>query len=276
MTKPHIRRGYSDSSFGQIHWHMAEMQMAETQIAGDQTAEPDLYCLHPAPYSGLAYSNIMPHLAQGRRVIAPDYPGAGGSDPFRSDASVAHYADAMAQLIANLSDGQPVDFIGFHTGCLVAAEIAIATPQLARRLVLIDVPAFDADTRAKQMASSGAEFEITPDITCLENAWHLGMTKRIESQGLDRSFAMFVEQLRHGRGRNAAFHAGFAYDVEGRLPQISTPTSIIASQSMLLDATRRAAGLIPQSTLIERLDITRAVLDEAAPQTAQAILEIIS
>lgn len=266
MTPAIIQRGYSSSSFGQLHWRMA----------GERTGQPDLYCLHPAPYSGLAYSTIMPQLAQGRRVIAPDYPGAGGSDPFRHDASVSDYASAMAQLIGDLSDGQPVELLGFHTGCLVAAEISIATPQLARRLVLIDVPAFDADTRAKQMAGSGAEFEITPDISCLENAWHLGMTKRIESQGLDRSFAMFAEQLRHGRGRNAAFHAGFAYDVERRLPQITKPTAIIASQSMLLDATRRAASLIPESTLIERLDIKRAVLDEAAPQTAQTILEIIS
>jgi pimeloyl-ACP methyl ester carboxylesterase len=255
-----IRKGYSDGPFGQLHWRATG--------AGSQ---PDLICLHPAPYSGVAWTGMMPHLAQDRHVIAPDYPGHGGSDPFRHDASVHDYAVAMGTLI----DGQ-ADLVGFHTGCLVAVEIARIAPEKARRLVLIDVPAFDAETRAKLVTTSGAPFEITPELTCLTGAWNLGMTKRIESQGLDRSFEMFTEQLRHGRGRNAAFHAGFSYDVETHLAGVSHPTTIIASQSMLLEPARRAANLIPSGKLIERLDITRAVLDEAAETTAQSVLAALA
>jgi len=140
---------------------------------------------------------------------------------------------------------------------------------------MIDVPAFDAEMRAKLIKSAGSEFEITPELSCLDGAWELGMTKRIESQGLDRSFEMFAEQLRHGRGRNAAFHAGCSYDVEDRLAKVTHPTTIIASQSGLLETTRRAATLIPHAHLIERLDIKRAVLDEAAETTAASILEAL-
>ena len=43
-----IQKGYTDGPFGQIHWRMLEQD-------GD-TNRPDLYCLHPAPYSGLAYT----------------------------------------------------------------------------------------------------------------------------------------------------------------------------------------------------------------------------
>lgn len=254
-----IRKGYSDGPFGQLHWRMTG--------AGDG---PDLYCLHPAPFSGLAFTTIMPHLARDRRVIAPDYPGHGGSDSFRADASIADYAAAMQAVVADLSGGAPVDVMGFHTGCLVAAAMTEV-----RRLALVDVPAFEPDTRTKFLATNAAPFEITADLSCLEAAWDRGMTKRIESQGLDRSFDMFTAQLCHGRDMNAGFHAGFSANVEALLAPIRQPTLVVASQSALLEATRRAAALIPNATLVERLDIKRAVLDEAASEIAAEVLRFL-
>ncbi len=100
--------------------------------------------------------------------------------------------------------------------------------------------------------------------------------RRIESQGMGRSFAMFVEQLRHGEAMNAGFHAGFSYPLEDRLARVGGDVTVLASQSGLLEATRRAAGLIQGAKLVERLDITRAVLDEAAPVTANAVLAILN
>ena len=260
-----VRKGYSDGPFGQLHWRMA----------GETGAEPDLYCLHPAPFSGLAFTAILPHLARERRVFAPDYPGHGGSDAFRADAAIADYARAMATLIDAQSGSDPVDLFGFHTGCLVACELAVACPEKVGRLVLADVPAFDAETRAELVSSNAGPPAFTPELGSLEPAWERGITRRIESQGMVRSFQMFVEQLRHGEAMNAGFHAGFSYDVEGRLSQVEHPTTIIASQSALLDATRRSAKLMPTATLVERLDITRAVLDEAAKQTAAEVLRAL-
>lgn len=259
-----IRKGYSDGPFGQIHWRMMEPEAAPTR--------PDLYCFHPAPFSGLAFSNIMPHFAKDRRVIAPDYPGHGGSDAFKADATVAEYAQAMLSAIDDLSDDRPVDLTGFHTGNLVAIELSLVAATKVRRLALVDVPAFDAEARAKYLGIMAKPLEITPDINCLEKPWDLGMTKRLDSQGPDRSFEMFVEQLRHGKNMNAAFHAGFSYDVESRLPVMKHPALVLASQSGLLEATRTAAKLMPTAKLVERLDIKRAVLDEAAAITADELM----
>lgn len=262
-----IIKGYSDSPFGQIHWRMVEPQQEPT--------EPDLYCLHPAPFSGLAFTSIMPFLAQNRRVIAPDFPGYGGSDSFKLEPSIREYSKAMMAVVEDLSLEAPVDVTGFHTGNMVAIEMALENPGRVRKMALVDVPAFDPETRSKFLPTAGKPFEITPDLKCLEAAWDVGMTKRLESQGPDRSFEMFVEQLRHGTGKNAAFHAAFSYDVEGRLPLVSSSALILASQSGLLEASRRAATLIPSAKLIERLDIKRAVLDEAAAETATEILRFI-
>ena len=257
-----VTRGYTDGPFGQVHW----------RSCGESGAAPDLVCLHPAPFSGLAFTTIMPFLAQDRRVIAPDFPGHGGSDPHRLDASIADYAEAMSAVIAALAPGRPVDLFGFHTGCLVACEMAVRSPERVRHLALVDVPAFDEQTREEHLAQSCAPPGFTEELVSLAPAWERGITRRVESQGMERSFAMFVEQLRHGEAMNAGFHAGFTYPVERRLPQVSRPTTIIATQSMLLEASRRAAQLIPTAKLSERLDVTRAVLDEAAETIASEVL----
>lgn len=259
-----MHKGYSDGPFGQIHWRATG--------SGDRA---DLFCLHPAPFSGLAFTNIMPFLAKGRRVIAPDFPGHGGSDAYKADPSIADYAAAISALVDTMSKAGPIDLIGFHTGCLVAVETALLFPHKVRRLALVDVPAYDAAKRAEFLQSVAQAYEITPDMECLGPAWDRGIKKRIESQGMERSWDMFVETLRHGSAMNAAFHAGFSYDVEDRLPRLTHPAMVLASGSMLLEPSRRAATMMSQAQLLERLDITRAVLDEAAETLSADILQFL-
>lgn len=261
-----IRRSYIDGPHGQLHLRMLDGR-------GDA---PDLICLHPAPFSGLAFAAIMPELAEGRRVIAPDFPGHGGSDPFRADPTIADYAEAMQAVVEQMSPLEPVDLFGFHSGCLAAAELALIAPDAVRRLVLCDVPAFEPAMRAQLLVTNGAPPVLTAALECLAPAWERGITRRIDSQGMERSFAMFVEQLRHGEAMNAGFHAAFEYDLETRLQALAHPTTILATQSGLLDATRRAADLIAGSVLDERLDITRAVLDEAAQPTAGVVKQALA
>lgn len=208
-------------------------------------------------------------------MIAPDYPGHGGSDAHRADPSVADYAAAISALVDAASAGGPVDLMGFHMGCLVAIEMGLLFPDKVRRIALVDVPAYDAAQREEYLQSAARRYEITPDMACLAPAWDRGITKRIESQGMERSWEMFVETLRHGSAMNGAFHAGFSYDVESRLPQLTHPTMVLASGGMLLEPSRRTANMIPGAKLVERLDISRAVLDEAAETVAAEILEFL-
>jgi hypothetical protein len=48
----------------------------------------------------------------------------------------------------------PVNLTGFHTGCLVATKLSLMAPDRIRRLVLIDVPAFDAQTHAPRLKNA--------------------------------------------------------------------------------------------------------------------------
>lgn len=260
-----IRKAYADGPFGQIHY----------RLSGTLDASHHVVCLHPAPFSGLAFTQLMPHFPDDWCVIAPDFPGHGGSEAFRTNATIDDYAAAMLAMVESFNTGAHIDLIGFHTGCLVACEMAIREPAQFEQLVLIDTPAFDPETRAEHLAQVARPPGFTAEIESLQAAWERGISRRIASQGMERSFEMFVEQLRHGEAMNAGFHAGFTYPVEERLAAVTVPTTIIATHSSLTEASRRATSLIPGARLVERLDINRAVLDEAAGPMAAEIRNIL-
>lgn len=221
-----LQFAHHPSRFGQLH-------VCTLPAAGNDT-HPPLLCLHPSPHSGAYFHTVMPMLNAGRAIIAPDYPGYGGSNPPAAEPSIEDYAHAMLDLLDAL-DITSTDVLGFHTGCLVGAEMALIDPARIRRLLLIDVPYFLGEEREDMYAKS------------------------VTLRAADRS--------RWG------FHAAFTYASDKRLPKLKTPTIVIATQSGLLDATLAAAAIIPHARLIDRPDITRPVFEASAHKIAAAIIE---
>ena len=100
-----IKRFYVSTTGGQLH--------GRTLLSREPNDKPPLLCLHPAPSSGLYFTTAMPLLNAQRNVIAPDYPGYGGSDPATEPASINQYAAAMLELLENYPVDGPVDILGF-------------------------------------------------------------------------------------------------------------------------------------------------------------------
>lgn len=261
-----LQKGYSDGPEGQVHWRASGTSSGETR---------DLYCFSPAPFSSVAFLNLIPELSTARRVIAPDYPGQGGSDGGGSTPTIEQYAASMIAVIKDLSGNGPVNVLGFHSGCLVAAEVKLQEPNLIDQVVLIDVPAFDPETRAKYLPMVGAPFEMTAERDAVSKAWDMAVTKRSETQTLDQCYALFADSVGNGPRMNATFNAAFTYDVEARLGALQDSVTVIATQSSLLEPSRRAVSLISFCELVEALDIKRSVLDENAAKTAALIQSIL-
>lgn len=259
-----IRKGYSDGPEGQVHWRMAD--------PGGVCSQPDLYCFSPAPFSSIAYANILSHLAQHRRVIAPDYPGQGGSDGGSASPSIEDYAASMLAVIDDLSAQSEVQVTGFHSGCLVAVDVALRRASAVKHLALVDVPAFDPESRANYLPAVGAPFEASTDLESLHKVWDMAVTKRSTIQPIEQCLALFADAAGNGPRINATFHAAFTYDVESKFSALQAPATILATKSMLLEPSRRAAQLISNCELVELLDIQRSVLDESAMKTAAQIV----
>lgn len=260
---------YVDTPGGQVH---ARVWAATQQSGARQSGSLPLLCLHPCPYSGGYFETIAPMLSAGRDVLAPDFPGHGGSSPPSAKPTINAYAAAMqAAADGLLGTGQPFDIMGFHTGCLVGAELAVCYPERVGRMVLIDAPFFSPEQQQNMYPKAAHDVTYEPDLASLADAWSFSVEKRLEGMSFDRAFANFIEQLRAGKRGGWGFHAAFTYDCEVQFKKITVPTTVIITRSGLREATLAAAQTIAGAQLCDLPQITRAVMEEGAQAVAQAI-----
>lgn len=95
--------------------------------------------LHGVPETSSAWDDLAPRLAAaGRRVIAPDLPGLGGS-AYTGPYDPAAVVDQLAALLRAETDG-PVDVVGHDWGGSLALGLAGTHPALVRRLAVLNAP----------------------------------------------------------------------------------------------------------------------------------------
>jgi pimeloyl-ACP methyl ester carboxylesterase len=137
---PRVRRGYFESRYGQLHVHNA------IPPGGGFDEGTSLICLHATPRSGSSLLPLLGLMGMDRSVYAPDLPGYGNSDPPPARPAIADYAAAVGDFCTTMRFRQ-VDVLGYQTGALVAAELALALPSVVRRVVLMGVPVPDIAER---------------------------------------------------------------------------------------------------------------------------------
>jgi pimeloyl-ACP methyl ester carboxylesterase len=89
--------------------------------------------------SGRLFQKYLGVAGRDRSVYAPDLPGYGESDAPPQRASAAEHAVALGDFLESMRFRQ-IDVLGYHSGALIAIELAIARPQQIRRLVLVGLP----------------------------------------------------------------------------------------------------------------------------------------
>ncbi len=265
MSAKPIRKRYFDTPTGQIHgYHLGASQPAN---------QPSVVCLHPSPASGTYYANLTPLLNAQRDVYALDYPGYGGSDPI-DEPSIENYAKSMLAVVAQIPG--PVDLIGFHTGCLVAAEMNLQAPDQIRKALLIDVPYFSGEKQASLKKQMSAPLPLSADLDCLANAWKFDVSNRLEHAPLERAFGLFVEHLRAGTRDADGFVAAFSYDCAERFATLSGDITVIATRSSLLEPSHAAAKQIPNCHLVDVMEIKAAVFESGVDVIAPHIEAALS
>ena len=265
-----MRRRYAASRFGEIH-------LRDLTADGEERQRP-LMCLHPAPYSGLYFATIMPLLNENRRIIAPDYPGYGASSPPPFQPSIDDYALAMLDVASALGCDE-LDVLGFHTGCLVAAEMALRqrgeqTPCAIRSLILVDVPYFVGDERSEKLGSAAEPVTLDAALESVADRWHFNVTQRRNVMPLERSVNLFCDSLTDFSRAHWAFAAARDYPADERLQLVDLPCTVVATGSSLQTPTRAAAAVIPGSELVELPEITQAVFESGAATLATRLLQI--
>ena len=252
-----MRRAYVDAGWGQVHYR-------------DSGTGPVLACLHATAYSGRSLAPLMPHLP-GRRVVALDTPGYGGSDGPGEPVPFEAYATALADALQHISPGAPVDLFGYHTGALIATEIAVQRPGLVRRIVLMGVPFFLGEEHAVWHRKLVHRTELTGSFDQFRSRWSYLVTNRAAGVTLRRGFDNFVDELAVYPREWWAHEALFQYQPQSRLPLVQCPVLVINPVTPLADASRAAAAVIPGAVLREMPDVPEAPFDTEAAKMAEAI-----
>jgi pimeloyl-ACP methyl ester carboxylesterase len=108
-----------------------------------------LVLVHGLSGASTNWCELAPLLARRRRVLIPDLPGQGGSEPLPAAPSLNGYADRMRHL-AGLEQMLPAPFVGHSLGGSVALRAAIRWPADVPAVVLAASAGIASTTRWAQ------------------------------------------------------------------------------------------------------------------------------
>jgi pimeloyl-ACP methyl ester carboxylesterase len=267
-AKPRVRRGYFESRYGQLHVHNA------IPPGGGFEEGTPLLCLHKSPLSGRMFERFLALAGRDRSVYAPDLPGFGDSDPPTSRPAIVDYAAAVGDFLDSMRFRQ-IDLLGYHTGSLIAAELAISRPKQVRRLVLISVPLLTESERevAKRQAASSAGGH--PDGTHLAAEWQRIADAYGAAATPELVMGTFVEKLRNGVHPSWLTFAALQYAVRERLSLITQQVLLLRPRDDLSEATLRAREVLPKARCVDLSDQGPALFEFAPELVADGIREFL-
>jgi pimeloyl-ACP methyl ester carboxylesterase len=259
-----ITRAYTTCRYGQMHY----------RAAGSVSAKPVLVMLHQNPSSSWEYEPLIAAMARDRRVIAFDTPGHGMSDAPPAPPGMAAYAASFADGIAALGITGPIDLYGYHTGSLLAAELALALPAQVRRIALTGIPMYPLETRAKKLRE--AEEFPAPDedgkviLDLLTRLWAYVVKARDPRQPLPQAIRHFADKAAILDRFTWAYRGVWSYDY-ARLAQIACPVLLLQPREALREPALAAAELIQGITIRDLPDLDRDIFDIAPEELAREL-----
>jgi len=263
-----ITRAYTTCRYGQLH----------IRQAGKDDTRPPLVMLHQNPSSGWEYQPLIAALGQSRRVIAFDTPGHGMSDAPPAPPGMAGYAAAFADGLAAMGVSGPIDLYGYHTGSLLAIELALALPTQVRRMGLTGIPMYPADIRAKKLREAEEFPEADEDgaviLDLLTRLWAYVVKARDQRQSLPRAIRHFADKAYILDRFTWAYRGVWSYDY-ARLGQIPCPVLLLQPYEALREPALAAAQLIPNITIRDLPDLDRDIFDIAPEVLARELCDFL-
>ena len=258
-------RDFVRGPFGQVH-------ILTARPAAATDLKTPLALFHPTPYSSDYFRSFIAHMARDRVVIAIDTPGYGDSAKPPDLQPIAGYARSAAIVLQVLGYGrdEKVDVLGYHTGALIAAELAAQRLELVRRMVLPGVPfyadeekqreAYEKYVKAPTLATDGAH---------LSEPWDFSSFTMQAGVTLERAQAHFNDYMQCYPDCWHAYHAVFTYDGKARFQQVAQPV-LLMSFTGSLDQETEAAGAYFQDAAHMRFENIKVGGFDLAPEQIAA------
>ena len=197
--------------------------------------------IHGWSSSNYALEPLMELLSKRYHVVAIDLPGYGESEILQERVSIKRYADLIAELIRQISDG-PVILVGHSMGGMISLTAAIHTPEIIERIVCISPTITGVLSTTTNLLVAPINFiESTPIggfIVYGVESIIRGITDRMmreisfadRTKITDEEYAPLrrdARQRRGGRTRAECFTAMRNNNLSGQLADIKTPILFI-------------------------------------------------
>lgn len=267
-------RGYTDCRYGQLHY-------LRGTPAGARPDKPPLILLHQIPSSSVEFAYLVKAMATDREVVAFDTPGSGMSDWPPEPMDIAGYAAAFSDGISNLglAANGPVDVFGFHTGTLLAAELAIANPRRVRRVVLSGIPYRMREERAERLEQISSGPTLTEDgaeiLKMQADLWEFVVTRRDPRVPLRRAARLYMEKAKAMDRYWWPYQGVWKYAFEERFPLLRQPVLILQPDEALAEYSRKAAELLNDVQYEPLPGLTRDIFDVGVDQVARALRDYL-
>ena len=255
--------------------------------AGTRGAGEPIVFLHGFPTSGHLWSEVVPLVPSGHRLVVLDLLGYGRSDrPLKRRVDIRAHATRTIAVLDELRIARAC-LVGHGLGGAVAQSIAVRHPDRASRLCLVDSVAFD-DWPTLEARTVRA---LLPLIRLLPPGVLTSVLRRDLLRGYSNhdhaahSIDQYLRQFATPEGRAAlvahvrALSSGETSDLASALARVAVPTSIVWGQLDRVTPLRVAKKLeraIPGATL-EVIPGARHFTPEEAPrQVADAIGRLLA
>jgi pimeloyl-ACP methyl ester carboxylesterase len=236
-----LRRGYASFDHGQLH------------LRCSGTGPRAVLVLHDPPGSGLDVEAVAAAIG-GRRVIVPDLPGCGMSDPLGASAGCGDYARVLVQTMDRMgADRFAVIALGLAVP--LAVSLAAACPARVEGLLLDGMPVVDGE-RAREFAARYAPaIEPRRDGSHFHATWHRLRDEQLQWPWYDgsrlarRRIAPELDAMRLHRRLVATLQQPEAYGRACRAAlgmDLATATAALTVPVCVLDASPdpRYAGVV--------------------------------
>jgi pimeloyl-ACP methyl ester carboxylesterase len=247
-------KGYVNAPLGQLHYRDSGAG-AGADAGADAGAGVPLLLIHQTPVGLAEFVDVQAALARhGRRSIAPDNPGFGGSDPVLGAVTVAALADNLVPLLDHLQLPRVI-VAGHHSGAALAAAFAARHPGRTAGVVLHGAPLYTEAERAERLARPAVDAQLQPDGS------HFGDRFRgVRAHAGTRPEALagitwaVIGQFLAGP-QSATYRAVFANDMAADIAAIRAPTLVLSdSGDVLHRMDRKVVALRPDFSYVEFSD----------------------
>jgi pimeloyl-ACP methyl ester carboxylesterase len=225
------------------YWHYRQQ--------GDATADEAIVLLHASPRSSIMFEPLMALLAEkapNRRVVAPDTPGYGLTDPLPTPPqSLTDYLPPLQTFFRALGLRQ-LTMYGTATGAQLGIAYANTYPADVPHLLLDNACHFTETEREAILSHYFPDLAPQPDGSHLQRTWQMAesfaqyfpwfMADEAHRIGPppppEQTHQTALEFLQTGPGYADAYRAAFAHERAENIHRLNVPTTLFRWQGSML------------------------------------------